>query len=422
MPRNLFFKTITISLFISTICLTFITGLQQVKLKLVTEAAEIPQHDDPILEEVVVKDGGENSSEWMMMMRCPNLHTIRDWDGLNIFKQKLIGYMAQVSCSASPIVLLPPLFSHSSWLNSILGDQKLLSFDQVFDMKALNSVFLEKKLVAEAIPALDYTPTKEAMSSFITGEGSTSACRKDKPVESNVICPNSVAETRDGDALDSFRTIAGQERLYGLLTAMKPAKKLMHVVNAFIDEIGSTTYLCIHLRTEKDFQEFSVSMNYALYKNENYFKKLAWHMKSEALVYENITKVFIAGDHNQEEFKNSIEPLFKELFPSNASIFGHDSVMNNSSGYANIQRAGIDQEICAQATVFIGTSKSGWSELTHYTRYGMLRSKNGNVTYGDMLDFMVDHPDDSHLAITEKLVKFKGANHEKFFTSHDDRL
>ena len=107
-------------------------------------------------------------------------------------------------------------------------------------------------------------------------------------------------------------------------------------------------------------------------------------------LYENISNVFIAGDHSEEYMKRTVRPLFKKLFKG--KIFGHESI--KPFGYEsleNTQRAAIDQYICAQSYMFIGNSKSGFSELTHHLRKAMHR----NIQQEYNRDYIINNPKDT---------------------------
>ena len=106
-------------------------------------------------------------------------------------------------------------------------------------------------------------------------------------------------------------------------------------------------------------------------------------------LYKKISNVFIAGDHSEEYMKRTVRPLFKKLFKG--KIFGHESI--KPFGYEsleNTQRAAIDQYICAQSYMFIGNSKSGFSELTHHLRKAMHR----NIQQQHNRDYMINNRQD----------------------------
>ena len=68
-------------------------------------------------------------------MRCPELHTVFPMDGLNIFKEKLLGYIAQIMCAEHDrVILMPPLLNHGNILDSTEGKQRLISFGTVVEI------------------------------------------------------------------------------------------------------------------------------------------------------------------------------------------------------------------------------------------------------------------------------------------------
>ena len=120
------------------------------------------------------------------------------------------------------------------------------------------------------------------------------------------------------------------------------------------------------IRTEQDFKNLYKKPP-AYYSEEQYFQKVKLHMSRYPELYKNISNVFIAGDHSEEYMKSTVRLLFKKLFKD--KIFGHESI--KPLGYEsleNIQKAAIDQNICAQSNMFIRNAKSGFSQLTHLLR------------------------------------------------------
>lgn len=70
---------------------------------------------------------GAKDLEKPTLFSCEELHSIYPSDGLNIFKQKLIGFLGEVSCSSPKNTRFSYVLSHGNLLNHNLGRQTSLS-------------------------------------------------------------------------------------------------------------------------------------------------------------------------------------------------------------------------------------------------------------------------------------------------------
>ena len=83
---------------------------------------------------------------------------------------------------------------------------------------------------------------------------------------------------------------------------------------------------------------------------------------------------------------------------------GHEAIKPFGYGsLENIQRAAIDQHICAQSNMFIGNSFSGFSELTHHLRKAMHR----NITLENIKDHMINNPKDTSDNVNGSWLKYQ---------------
>ncbi len=240
------------------------------------------------------------------------------------------------------------------------------------------------------------------------------ACKRIiEPLPQKLTCTKEVESRRDGGAMISLISIVGRERALDAFLALGPAPKLREIAEKFLAASfpqGTESLLCIHLRTEHDFKSlFRQPPQY--YSEEQYFRKIKWHMSNHTELYEKISNVFIAGDHSEEYLSSKVRPLFKKLFKG--EILGHEAI--KPFGYAtleNIQRAAIDQHICAQSNMFIGNSFSGFSELTHHLRKAMHR----NITLeNNKKDHIINNPKDTPDNVSDEMAPDLSVLHNLIF-------
>jgi hypothetical protein len=61
--------------------------------------------------------------------RCPGFHPSYRVDGLNIFKEKLFGFLGEIQCvEKDRVILMPPLLNHGNQLDATDGQQYLIPF------------------------------------------------------------------------------------------------------------------------------------------------------------------------------------------------------------------------------------------------------------------------------------------------------
>jgi len=351
------------------------------------------------------------------LMHCSQYFTSDGYYGLNMLKQKFCGYLAEIFCAdEGRIVLMPPIFSHGEALQEVYGKQRLLRFDQVFDLDVLNDFMSPIQLIPESLtpePLLN-----EVEYEFVIQTDGIPMCRRrtKRNLHSNITCSNDVLGRKDGYSILYLLSIVGRERLLGTLAAIKASKNIRQVGEQFMTEHSNPDYVCVHMRTEIDFSRYMNDAGFVIYTNKDYKNKLERHMTDNPALYASINNVYIAGGHNENLFIKEIEPLFRDLFP-NGSVWSHHSFNKNKiAEMEDIQKSGLDQEICARAKVFVGTDKSGWSEFTHYLRLALMTDAvKGGPAYADVLDFQVDSPNDQREGVTDELIKFRAAGHSKIW-------
>jgi hypothetical protein len=330
-------------------------------------------------------------------MHCPSLHTSFPMDGLNIFKEKLFGYLAEVYCAPpGTIAYMPPLLSHGDLLNDVEGKQQKLLFHDVFDMEALGELL--PHVLLRSSKTDEDNSQKESFNFIDRSFQDTAICKRKttKPFPSAAVCSDPTR--RDTGALSDFVTVAGRDKFFQVMVALQPAKPIVKIAEDFVDAKfsngGKRSFMCLHLRTEPDFKNFFVNPP-AYYSPEDYVAKITKHMQENPEYYKGVENVYVTGDHNQKYFESTILPLFGHLFKN---FYGHQDFAE--FGYdklKNIQRSALDQYLCSKAHIFIGNSHSGFSELTFYLRMGMKAKENGGdgPDEEDMLDFMVNSDQDN---------------------------
>lgn len=377
-----------------------------------------------------------NSSEPAQFnMHCPQLHSVFPMDGLNIFKSKLIGYIAEIICAGRDQriqlnVYMPPLLSHGYINDKEFGPQRLVPFESVFDIEALKK-YLENANVLNTNPVNVYSDTTASKplpvfevenvyplvyNGGIGGRACQTPNENLPPV--STVCNSQTAALRDGDAIGQMTSIAGRQGLLDIIQVLAtPAKLINDISESFMhSNPGSemdSEYMCVHLRIEEDFSSFFHAPP-AYYDMDNYIRKIQAHKIKSPGIYKNIKNIFIAGDHLPEMFKEKIRPFFQKLVPE-GKVVGHaDLRVFALVELENIQRAALDQSICAKSKVFVGNNRSGWSEHTHFQR-AATAVKGVRPEYVDMLDFMVNNDSDSPGSSDGPMNHFRGANHAVVF-------
>ena len=153
------------------------------------------------------------------------------------------------------------------------------------------------------------------------------ACKRIKqPLPQKLACTKEVEDRRDGEAMISLISMVGRERALDAFLALGPAPKLREIAEKFLAASfpqGTESLLCIHLRTEHDAKSFFAQPP-KYYSEEQYFRKIKWHMSTYPELYKKISNVFIAGDHSEEYLSSKVRPLFKKLFKGD--ILGHEAI------------------------------------------------------------------------------------------------
>lgn len=133
-------------------------------------------------------------------------------------------------------------------------------------------------------------------------------------------------------------------------------------------------YICLHMRTEEDFKIYQQNATPGYYTMKEIITKLRLTMRNFPSIFKNIGDIYIAGDHNNtEEIQKEFELLGLNTF-TKKSISSRDI-------FTYMELALVDQEICENATVFIGNNHSAWSELVYYLRILLGRSRETNFQY-----------------------------------------
>jgi hypothetical protein len=330
-------------------------------------------------------------------MSCPTLYTISPFDGLNLFKQKLIGYLAEIHCAPlGTTAYMPPLLSHGNMLNSAQGKQTKLLFEDVFDLESLNELMPHIVFKSSSV---DENVSQVQKFDFVDRSYKEIAICKRKTAKllpAHVFCSDATANRRAGNALASFVTVAGRDKFFQAMVTLKPAKPIIKIAEEFVRERfvngGTQFFMCLHLRTETDFRDYFKEPP-AYYSPEDHAAKISKHMEKYPDYYKGVNNVYVSGDHNKEYFKSTVIPVFGRLFKN---IYGHHDVAEfGFNALKNVQRAALDQYICSQALIFIGNRYSGFSELTFYIRIGMKLNRGIGTDLEDMLDFMINNSQDN---------------------------
>jgi hypothetical protein len=237
------------------------------------------------------------------------------------------------------------------------------------------------------------------------------SCKPRNYALGSTICSADTANRRDGSSLESLVAVAGIQKFLQALVAMKPAKPIRKIADKFLEArellphsqsetLIVNSLMCVHLRTEKDWLDFAQSPpNY--YSNEMYASKIKQHIIDFPQHYAGIKTVYITGDHSSAEFKDVIIPLFQPILGDSVKIAGHDDLIPYGfTSMENIQRASLDQHICAKAKLFVGNRNSGWSEMTTYLHTGLERP---GIKQDEMLWFQVNDNNDDQFQQNAKM-------------------
>ena len=199
---------------------------------------------------------------------------------MNIFKQKLIGFIGEVSCtpdSPRTTILLPPLLNHGQLLESTSGPQFLMSFSDVFNVDLLRKFLHPRKLVSVSNGSAPHKV--DSPFEFSDYSAGFAACRVNlEYTEKSLKCSASVQDRRDASALKHFLSLNSRVEFFALLKSLQPSPALTKIADKFFTDMGvdssqtRSTYLeggmglvmLVHVRIIKTTKHITADENVIL--------------------------------------------------------------------------------------------------------------------------------------------------------------